>query len=185
MSDEKKTKKPAAKKADDAVAKEAKKTAKPAAKKDDAKAAKSEPKAKAEAKAEKPAKAEKAAAEKPTKKPAAKRDKKAESGVKKQGKLIDDIRLYDVIQRPVITEKATMFAEQNKVVFRISPTADKSDVKRAVEALFGVNVTKVNTISVKGKAKRFRGRNGQRSDFRKAVVTLKEGQSIDIAAGLK
>lgn len=118
-------------------------------------------------------------------KPAAKKAKKDAEGVKKQGKLVDDIRLYDVIERPVITEKSTIAAEQNKVVFKISPTADKKSVKDAVEALFNVKVAKVNTIKTKGKVKRFRGRTGQRSDHRKAIVTLQEGQSIDIASGVK
>jgi large subunit ribosomal protein L23 len=114
-----------------------------------------------------------------------KKAKKAAEPVKKTGKLVADSRLYDVIERPVITEKSTIAAEQNKVVFRISPTASKQDVKSAVEALFGVNVEKVNTINTKGKVKRFRGRVGQRSDQRKAIVTLKAGQSIDLAAGIK
>lgn len=126
-----------------------------------------------------------AAAKAEKKAPAAKKAKKDAEGVKKVGKLIDDIRLYDVIERPVITEKATIAAEQNKVVFRINPTATKKEVKDAVEALFGVKVEKVNTIKTKGKVKKFRGRTGQRSDQRKAIVTLKAGQSIDLAAGIK
>ncbi|MBN67389.1 MAG: 50S ribosomal protein L23 [Rickettsiales bacterium] len=124
------------------------------------------------------------------KKPAAKKAdtkkaKKADTGVKKQGKLIENIDLYDVIERPVITEKSTMASEHGKVVFAISPTATKTQVKDAVESMFGVTVNKVNTINIKGKNKRFRGRPGKRSDVRKAVVTLAEGQSIDIASGLK
>tara|TARA_B100001123_G_scaffold443234_1_gene588836 strand:+ start:1876 stop:2343 length:468 start_codon:yes stop_codon:yes gene_type:complete len=134
----------------------------------------------AAAKDEKPAKAD---AKKADKKPAAKKEKKAD--VKKSGKLIDDTRLYDVIVRPIVTEKSTLAAEQGKVVFKISPTATKTQVKSAVEQLFGVKVTKVNTVLTKGKAKRFRGRQGQRSDQRKAIVTLAEGQTIDIAAGVK
>jgi len=136
--------------------------------------------------AKKSAKAEESKADaKPAKKADAKREKKTDTGVRKQGKLVDDFRLYDVIRRPVITEKSTMAAEQGKVVFAISPDASKQDVKAAVEKLFGVKVTKVNTILTKGKTKRFRGRPGQRSDLRKAIVTLAEGQSIDIASGLK
>ena len=155
---------------------ETKKAAKkPAAKKAAAAPAK-ETKAKAEA-------AE--AAPKPAKKAEAKREKKADSGIKKQGKLVDDIRHYDVIERPIVTEKSTMASEHGKVVFKVSPTATKADVKAAVEALFGVKVTKVNTILLKGKTKRFRGRPGVRSDVRKAIVTLAPGQSIDIAAGLR
>lgn len=165
-----------------------KSSAKPAAKKADAKKA-DDKKAPAKKAAAKPtAKKSDAKAEK---KPAAKKadkkasSKKADSGVKKQGKLIDNVDLYDVIERPLITEKSTMAAEQNKVVFKISPSANKSEVKQAVEAMFGVKVTKVNTILTKGKTKKFRGQNGRRSDQRKAIVTLAEGQSIDIAAGLK
>lgn len=116
---------------------------------------------------------------------AAKKEKKADTGVVKKGKVLADQRLYDVIVRPVITEKSTRASEQNKVTFRISPTADKVQVKKAVEALFGVEVVKVNTIAIKGKEKRFRGTPGVRSDIRKAVVTLKDGQSIDLASGLK
>lgn len=91
---------------------------------------------------------------------------------------------YDVLQAPVITEKSTMASEQGKVVFRIKPEATKAQVKAAVEALFGVNVTSVNTTLIKGKTKTFRGRPGQRSDYKKAVVTLKDGQSIDYASGV-
>jgi large subunit ribosomal protein L23 len=84
----------------------------------------------------------------------------------------------------VITEKATLLSEQNKVVFRVADTATKDEIAAAVEALFKVNVTKVNTINVKGKTKRFRGIMGRRSDVKKAIVTLAEGQSIDITTGL-
>lgn len=91
---------------------------------------------------------------------------------------------YDVLQAPVITEKSTVASEQGKVVFRIRPEATKPQVKAAVEALFGVNVVSVNTTLVKGKTKVFRGRKGVRSDYKKAVVTLKDGQSIDYAAGV-
>ena len=93
-------------------------------------------------------------------------------------------RHYDVILAPVITEKATLLSEQNKVVFRVAGDASKDEIAAAVEALFKVNVTKVNTINVKGKTKRFRGRVGRRSDVKKAIVTLAEGQSIDITTGL-
>ena len=94
------------------------------------------------------------------------------------------IRNYDTILAPVITEKATLLSEQNKVVFRVAADASKDEIAAAVEALFKVNVTKVNTINVKGKTKRFRGRVGRRSDVKKAIVTLAEGQSIDITTGL-
>ncbi len=94
-------------------------------------------------------------------------------------------RLCDVLVRPVITEKATRAAEQNKVVFMISPTADKTQVRQAVETLFGVKVAKVNTVAIEGKTKRFRGKEGKRSDIRKAVVTLKAGEKIDLAGGIR
>ena len=94
------------------------------------------------------------------------------------------VRNYDTILAPVITEKATLLSEQNKVVFRVAESATKDEIAAAVEALFKVNVTKVNTINVKGKTKRFRGRVGRRSDVKKAIVTLAEGQSIDITTGL-
>ncbi|HEY9218236.1 MAG TPA: 50S ribosomal protein L23 [Phenylobacterium sp.] len=93
-------------------------------------------------------------------------------------------RHYDTILAPVITEKATVLSEQNKVVFRVAEDASKDEIAAAVEALFKVNVTKVNTLNVKGKTKRFRGRPGRRSDVKKAIVTLAEGQSIDITTGL-
>jgi large subunit ribosomal protein L23 len=94
------------------------------------------------------------------------------------------IRHYDTILAPVITEKATVLSEQNKVVFRVAADASKDEIAAAVEALFKVNVTKVNTLNVKGKTKRFRGIIGRRSDVKKAIVTLAEGQSIDITTGL-
>ena len=93
-------------------------------------------------------------------------------------------RHYDTILAPVITEKATYLSEQNKVVFRVADNATKDEIAAAVEALFKVKVTKVNTLNVKGKTKRFRGRVGQRSDVKKAIVTLADGQSIDITTGL-
>ncbi|MET0337053.1 MAG: 50S ribosomal protein L23 [Caulobacter sp.] len=93
-------------------------------------------------------------------------------------------RHYDTILAPVITEKATVLSEQNKVVFRVAEDASKDEIAAAVEALFKVNVTKVNTLNVKGKTKRFRGRAGRRSDVKKAIVTLAAGQSIDITTGL-
>lgn len=96
-----------------------------------------------------------------------------------------ETRLYDVLVRPIVTEKSTAAGELNKVTFAIAPRATKVDVKRAVETLFKVTVKKVNTMNTEGKIKRFRGNPGQRSDLRKAIVTLAEGQSIDLAAGLK
>ena len=95
-----------------------------------------------------------------------------------------DARHYDVIKSPIITEKATMASEQNKVVFRVAKDATKPQIKEAVEKLFDVKVTGVNTQVVKGKVKRFKGRLGQRSDVKKAVVTLAEGSRIDVTTGL-
>jgi large subunit ribosomal protein L23 len=95
-----------------------------------------------------------------------------------------DPRLYDVIVSPVITEKATNLSEQNKVVFKVKSDATKPQIKEAVEKLFDVKVTSVNTLVTKGKVKMFRGTRGQRSDVKKAVVTLEEGQTIDVTTGL-
>ncbi len=93
-------------------------------------------------------------------------------------------RHYDTILAPVITEKATLLSEQNKVVFRVAKDASKDEIASAVEALFKVKVTKVNTMLVQGKTKRFRGILGKRVDVKKAIVTLADGQSIDITTGL-
>ena len=101
-----------------------------------------------------------------------------------QPSLIQDARHYDVIVSPVITEKATIASEQNKVVFKVAKTATKPQIKAAVERLFDVKVESVNTLVTKGKEKIFRGRKGRRSDVKKAVVTLAEGQSIDVTTGL-
>ncbi|MFZ1773349.1 MAG: 50S ribosomal protein L23 [Rhizobiaceae bacterium] len=95
-----------------------------------------------------------------------------------------DLRHYDVIVTPAITEKSTMASENNQVVFNVARKATKPEIKAAVEALFGVKVKAVNTLLRKGKTKRFRGRVGQQSDVKKAIVTLAEGQSIDVATGL-
>lgn len=91
---------------------------------------------------------------------------------------------YDVIRSPVITEKATIAAENNKVVFNVAKTATKPEIKAAVEALFKVKVESVNTLVRKGKVKRFKGFVGKQSDVKKAIVTLAEGQRIDITTGL-
>jgi large subunit ribosomal protein L23 len=95
-----------------------------------------------------------------------------------------DPRHYDVIVGPVVTEKATTASEQNKVVFKVRKDATKPQIKAAVEKLFDVKVEGVNTLVRKGKVKRFRGTVGQQSDVKKAVVTLAEGQSIDVTTGL-
>ncbi len=95
-----------------------------------------------------------------------------------------DLRHYDVITSPVITEKSTMVSEQNQVVFNVAKTATKADIKAAVEALFGVKVKAVNTLVRKGKTKRFRGTLGRQSDVKKAIVTLVDGESVDVTTGL-
>ncbi|PKQ02131.1 MAG: 50S ribosomal protein L23 [Alphaproteobacteria bacterium HGW-Alphaproteobacteria-12] len=91
---------------------------------------------------------------------------------------------YDIIVSPVITEKATMASEANQVIFKVAPKATKPQVKEAVEKLFGVKVKAVNTLIRKGKTKRFRGIAGRQSDFKKAIITLEEGHSIDVTTGL-
>ena len=95
-----------------------------------------------------------------------------------------DVRHYDVIRAPVITEKATYASEQNKVVFKVADTATKPQIKAAVEKLFDVKVVSVNTLVRKGKSKRFKGRLGRQGDFKRAIVTLAEGHSIDVTTGL-
>ena len=95
-----------------------------------------------------------------------------------------DERHYNIIVSPVITEKSTAASEQNKVVFRVSRDATKPQIKAAVEKLFDVKVESVNTIVRKGKTKIFRGARGRQSDVKNAVVTLAEGQRIDVTTGL-
>ena len=95
-----------------------------------------------------------------------------------------DLRHYDVIVSPAITEKSTMASEQNQVVFNVARKATKPEIRAAVEALFSVKVTAVNTLVRKGKVKRFRGTIGRQSDVKKAVVTLADGHSIDVSTGL-
>lgn len=103
---------------------------------------------------------------------------------KKQDKPIEH-KHYDIVLAPHITEKSTMLSEQNAVVFKVASGASKPEIKAAVEALFGVTVTGVNTIVSKGKTKRWKGKPYQRSDMKKAIVTLAEGQSIDITEGAR
>ncbi|MGI1664029.1 50S ribosomal protein L23 [Palleronia sp. KMU-117] len=91
---------------------------------------------------------------------------------------------YDVIRRPIITEKATMVSENGAVVFEVAIDSTKPEIKQAVEALFGVKVKAVNTTVAKGKTKRFRGIKGTRKDVKKAYVTLEEGNTIDVTTGL-
>ena len=104
---------------------------------------------------------------------------------KKQQKAEATVRDYDVVLAPHITEKSTMLSEHNAVVFKVASDATKPEIKKAVENLFNVEVTGVNTIVTKGKSKRWKGRLYQRSDHKKAIVTLAEGQSIDITEGVK
>ncbi len=98
--------------------------------------------------------------------------------------VISKERMYQTILSPLVTEKATSLSERSQVVFRVAIDATKPEIKAAVEGLFGVKVTAVNTLVVKGKTKRFKGRPGQRSDWKKAMVSLAEGQSIDLTTGL-
>jgi len=95
-----------------------------------------------------------------------------------------DPRHYDLILSPIITEKATNASERNQVMFRVARHATKPQIKEAVEKLFDVKVKSVNTLVRKGKHKAFRGRLGQQSDFKKAIVTLEEGHRIDVTTGL-
>ena len=93
-------------------------------------------------------------------------------------------RMYNIILAPVITEKSTLGGEHNQVTFRVAKDSTKPEIKQAVEALFDVKVKAVNTLNQKGKIKRFRGRLGKRNDVKKAIVTLEEGQMIDVTTGI-
>jgi len=93
-------------------------------------------------------------------------------------------RMYELVRSPFITEKSTRGSEHNQVSFRVPLDASKPEIRAAVEALFKVKVKAVNTIRVAGKTKRFRGRLGARSDFKKAIVSLVEGQTIDVTTGV-
>ena len=95
-----------------------------------------------------------------------------------------DARHYDIVLAPHITEKSTMLSETNAVVFKVAPRATKPEIKAAIEAIYGRTVKNVNTIVAKGKTKRWKGKPYQRSDVKKAIVRLAEGQSIDITAGV-
>ena len=97
---------------------------------------------------------------------------------------MNKLAMYDVILAPVETEKSTRVSEHNQVVFKVRQQATKPEIKAAVEGLFNVKVTAVNTLVQKGKMKRFKGRVGFRSDVKKAIVTLAEGQSIDVTTGI-
>ena len=102
---------------------------------------------------------------------------------KQQSKQVD-ARHYDVITAPHITEKSTLASENNAVVFKVSGEATKPQIKEAVEAIFGVSVSKVNTLVTKGKTKRWKGKAYKRTDQKKAIVTLKDGDSIDVTSGI-
>lgn len=93
-------------------------------------------------------------------------------------------RMFEVVRRPLITEKATLMSEHNQVAFEVAMDASKPEIRAAVEGLFDVKVTAVNTLVQKGKVKTFRGRKGRRDDMKKAIVTLAEGQSIDVTTGV-
>ena len=93
-------------------------------------------------------------------------------------------KIYDLIQKPVITEKGTLLSNNSQVIFSVPMNAKKKNVKQAVEKLFGVNVKKVNIIVSKGKTKRFKGRIGKRKNEKKAIISLEKGQKIDITTGI-
>lgn len=92
---------------------------------------------------------------------------------------------YDLVRSPLITEKSTFLSEQNKYVFKVQKQADKLSIKKNIEKIFDVEVKSVNIINIKGKVKKFRSVLGQRSDMKKAVVTLKDGFNIDLSGGIK
>lgn len=92
---------------------------------------------------------------------------------------------YDLIHKPLITEKTTILSEQNKYVFKVATCASKPLIKKAVEAIFEVKVKSVNMINQKGKVKKFKGTIGRRSDIKKAIVTLENGYNIDFTGGVK
>jgi large subunit ribosomal protein L23 len=98
--------------------------------------------------------------------------------------LLSKERMYQTILSPLVTEKATALSERSQVVFKVAIDATKPEIKASIETLFGVKVEAVNTLVVKGKTKRFKGRPGQRSDWKKAMVRLAAGQSIDLTTGL-
>ncbi|EQB33457.1 50S ribosomal protein L23 [Sphingobium ummariense] len=102
---------------------------------------------------------------------------------KKQAATVDN-RHYDVVVAPVITEKSTLLSENNAVVFKVANEASKPEIKAAVEALFNVNVVSVNTLVTKGKTKKWKGKPYTRSDVKKAIVRLADGQSIDVTTGI-
>lgn len=103
----------------------------------------------------------------------------------KGGKVqVSQERMYELVRHPVITEKATTISEHNQVVFRVPLTATKPEIRAAIEGLFSVKVSAVNTLRQRGKTKMWRRRPGRRSDYKKAIITLAEGQSIDVTTGV-
>jgi len=92
--------------------------------------------------------------------------------------------VYDIIRFPVVTEKSTLLAEQNKYVFKVQSTATKDHIRKAIETIFNVSVTAVNVVNVKGKVKRFRGRIGHRTGYKKAIISVAAGQTIDPTMGV-
>ena len=97
---------------------------------------------------------------------------------------LSEERKLEMIRRPIITEKTTLMGEDNRVAFEVPMDATKPEIKAAVEGVFSVKVKAINTLIAKGKTKRFRGRPGRRADVKKAMVTLEEGQSIDVTTGI-
>lgn len=97
---------------------------------------------------------------------------------------ISDERVYEIIRSPLITEKATVLSQYNQYVFEVIADATKPEIKQAVEKLFKVTVLTVNTVLTKGKTKRFKGRIGRRQDLKKAIISVKQGQTIDVSAGV-
>lgn len=108
----------------------------------------------------------------------------SETATKPRGLVLSAERVYQIILAPVVTEKATRLNETSQVTFKVTQDATKPEIKAAVEKLFNVKVEAVNTLVMKGKTKRFRGRKGQRSDWKKAMVKLQAGQTIDLTTGL-
>lgn len=106
------------------------------------------------------------------------------SNARSKFKSLDKEQMYQIVRSPIITEKSTIISENNQVSFRVPISATKPEIREAIEGLFDVKVTSVNTLRQKGKVKRFRGKLGKRANSKKAVVTLAEGDAIDITAGL-
>ena len=103
---------------------------------------------------------------------------------KNKFKEVDLNKSYQIIRKPIVTEKATKLSKFNKIVFEVAYKSNKNEIKGAVEKLFSVKVKSVNVINIKGKVKRFKGVLGKRNDIKKAVITLEEGNTIDISAGV-